>query len=105
MRYIRDNGIENDEETSFERVKSLDMGLQAKVGVDYPWNGVYNPSTHKIPLPKHETLFCLYAWRWLVPEGRHSFQEIFIKTLDKRDGSEFEKLRELEATLPSDKGK
>jgi len=105
MRYFRDHGIEVDEESTFERVKRLAMGLQDKVGVDYPWNGVYDPSTHKIPLPEHETLFCLYAWRWLVPEGRPSFHEIFVKTLDKRDGSEFEKIRELEAKLPSEKGK
>ena len=105
MRYFRGHGIDVDEESTFERVKRVAMGLQDKVGVNYPWKGVYDPSTHKIPLPEHETLFCLYAWYWLVPEARPSFREIFVKTLDKGDGSEAQKLRELEATLPSDKGR
>ena len=105
MRYFRGHGIDVDEESTFERVKRLAMGLQDKVGVNYPWKGVYDPSTHKIPLPEHETLFCLYAWYWLVPEARPSFREIFAKTLDKGDRSEAQKLRELEAMLPSEKGK
>ena len=58
---------------------------QFKAGVDYRWKAVYNPSAHKIKLPEHETLFCLYAWYWLVPEARPSFREIFAKTLDKGD--------------------
>ena len=105
MRYFRGHGIEVDEESTFERVKRLAMALQEKAGVDYRWKAVYNPSAHKIKLPEHETLFCLYAWYWLVPEARPSFREIFAKTLDKGDRSEAQKLRELEATLPSDKGK
>ena len=105
MRYFRGHGIDVDEESTFERVKRLAMGLQDKVGVNYPWKGVYDPSTHKIPLPEHETLFCLYAWYWLVPEARPSFREIFVRTLGKGDGFEAGKLRELEATLPREKGK
>ena len=105
MKYFSGHGIDVNEDSSYERIKRLALALQDKAGVDYRWKGVYDPSTHKIELPEHETLFCLYAWYWSVPEARPSFHEIFVKTLGKRDGSEAEKLRELEATLPSDKGK
>ncbi len=105
MRYFSGHGIEVDEESSYERTKRLAMALQDKVGVDYRWKGVYDPSTHKIKLPDHETLFCLYAWYWSVPEARPSFHEIFVRSLGVVDEPGVDRLRELEAILPPGKGK